>query len=732
MAQKFNFNAPRTTPNGTPMISGRDVLIRKAMRQEAERIAREKGEGAPTASAAPDKTPQGQANGQAKRAPIIPKALQDLAPKKDSASTHTIKAATAASSVPTPSQLMAESVRSFAAPLYDDPPASIEALAPKAQAPSNSAKKTRGVQHGKAPFLECSSKGDKRFSAFYAQIRARGNKSIETIYQAAKVFQDGTTGLGWKEAKGRPCVNQEEVRALYSTLWDEYIDENPHLIEVLVEASGLSDIFGQEGHACQATELWRIRERVIAERQAQKPELKNPDVIHDATSKGNPDVLLSALKQPQTRAAQAKTGIPAPKPANSGFFFSGAPQTAEDFAALGMAPPPDVAHKDAIPAHLDVPDDAFFFSDAPADDVPVFDEASRPILQQLGADRPSGLRMIAGIPATTFEGWPDAVPPGSHYEEWVWNAMDKPGHVTIELYVDARNLKKDSKLQSVLEKAYQPGGYKPVQPLFDPHFHVLISVPQPKQAPWRSATRVLLTPETLKVIPARTNQQFGKKPDFSGNQRAGQDSGIPQKQKVDPPPMWESDPAGISRWLNGSQHHNVIFGRVAIDVTQRSGADLYWMVLSRKDAERIHKEVYGIDQRNPLDREHRFGREGVEPWTSDWDPVRRQRTNDPTPIEKRHAVPPAKRYLGHWSDKFAKMALTLARQGQGPFIPDWPEEDVAALAQTHATLGNPTASKDKVNAKNAAPAPRSAPAVPLPPVKKKKEQPINYMRMRMF
>src|SRR5690554_3750342 len=129
MAQKFNFNAPRTTPNGTPMISGRDVLIRKAMKQEAERIAREKGEGTSTALAAPDKTPQRQANRQAERAPIIPKALQDLAPKKDSASTHTIKPATAASSamsvdagtVHTPSQLMAESVRSFAAPLYDDP-----------------------------------------------------------------------------------------------------------------------------------------------------------------------------------------------------------------------------------------------------------------------------------------------------------------------------------------------------------------------------------------------------------------------------------------------------------------------------------------------------------------------------------------------------------------------------------------------------------------------------------
>ena len=35
--------------------------------------------------------------------------------------------------------------------------------------------------------------------------------------------------------------------------------ENPGLLDVLRAASGLSDIFGQPGHCCQATELWRIR-----------------------------------------------------------------------------------------------------------------------------------------------------------------------------------------------------------------------------------------------------------------------------------------------------------------------------------------------------------------------------------------------------------------------------------------------------------------------------------------
>ena len=115
------------------------------------------------------------------------------------------------------------------------------------------------VKHGVAPFLECSSRGDARLSAFRARIRGRGNRSIEELYQAAKVFDDGSTGLGWREAKGRRPVNADAVRALYSALWDEYVAENPGLLDVVRAASGLQDMFGQPGHACQASELWRIR-----------------------------------------------------------------------------------------------------------------------------------------------------------------------------------------------------------------------------------------------------------------------------------------------------------------------------------------------------------------------------------------------------------------------------------------------------------------------------------------
>lgn len=121
------------------------------------------------------------------------------------------------------------------------------------------------IRHGVAPFLECSSAGDRRFSAFFARLRGRGGKSIEEIYQAAKVFSNGDTGLPIDEAKGFRPVNAKEVRALYATLWDEYILENPNLVEVLIHATGLSDRFGRRGGVCQATELWRIRQQHLDE-----------------------------------------------------------------------------------------------------------------------------------------------------------------------------------------------------------------------------------------------------------------------------------------------------------------------------------------------------------------------------------------------------------------------------------------------------------------------------------
>lgn len=120
------------------------------------------------------------------------------------------------------------------------------------------------VRHGVPPYLEASSKGDKRFSAFYAKVEHNGKlDTIENHYQAAKVFADGSTGLTWRQAKGKQAVNMKEVSSLYFDLWVKYILENRELLPVLANATGISDMFGQPGHNCQATVLWEIRRQYI-------------------------------------------------------------------------------------------------------------------------------------------------------------------------------------------------------------------------------------------------------------------------------------------------------------------------------------------------------------------------------------------------------------------------------------------------------------------------------------
>ena len=113
------------------------------------------------------------------------------------------------------------------------------------------------VRVGKFPMLECSSRGDKRFSAFYARIKSMGNKSIEELYQGAKVFEDGSTGLSPREAKGKKAVNMEYCAQLYDELWFKYLDENPELVEVLRKYKGYSDMFGRPGCQCQALSIYK-------------------------------------------------------------------------------------------------------------------------------------------------------------------------------------------------------------------------------------------------------------------------------------------------------------------------------------------------------------------------------------------------------------------------------------------------------------------------------------------
>jgi hypothetical protein len=118
------------------------------------------------------------------------------------------------------------------------------------------------IQIGSPPYLECSSRGDKRFSAFFARPVCLGGMSIERAYQYYKVLEDGSTHNPMHKAKGKRATNAEQLALLYKSWWRLWVIE-ARLIPVLVDAAGLSDMFGQEGHVCQANVLWEIRQDAI-------------------------------------------------------------------------------------------------------------------------------------------------------------------------------------------------------------------------------------------------------------------------------------------------------------------------------------------------------------------------------------------------------------------------------------------------------------------------------------
>jgi len=109
--------------------------------------------------------------------------------------------------------------------------------------------------------LECSSKGDKRFSAFYARVFAFGEfDSIENHYQLSKRFGDFIP-TSWQDAKGKNPTHIElngkkyDLKMMpqwYKLLWVKYLDNSPHLVEHASQYDEFNDIFKGKSINCQA------------------------------------------------------------------------------------------------------------------------------------------------------------------------------------------------------------------------------------------------------------------------------------------------------------------------------------------------------------------------------------------------------------------------------------------------------------------------------------------------
>lgn len=109
--------------------------------------------------------------------------------------------------------------------------------------------------------LECSSKGDKRFSSLYAKVKVFGKyDSIENHYQLCKRFGDYIPKT-WGDCKGRrPAhihlngidMDIKYLTPFYKLLWCKYLDKHPSLVEYAKQFDDFHDMFKGNSINCQA------------------------------------------------------------------------------------------------------------------------------------------------------------------------------------------------------------------------------------------------------------------------------------------------------------------------------------------------------------------------------------------------------------------------------------------------------------------------------------------------
>lgn len=110
--------------------------------------------------------------------------------------------------------------------------------------------------------LECSSKGDKRYSAFYAKIKLFSKyDSIENHYQLCKRIGDFVPTT-WRDVKGKKPthihINGKDYDlkytvAFYELMWVKYLNEHLDLVEYAKQFDDFHDMFkSKNAIVCQA------------------------------------------------------------------------------------------------------------------------------------------------------------------------------------------------------------------------------------------------------------------------------------------------------------------------------------------------------------------------------------------------------------------------------------------------------------------------------------------------
>jgi len=242
------------------------------------------------------------------------------------------------------------------------------------------------------------------------------------------------------------------------------------------------------------------------------------------------------------------------------------------------------------------------------------------------------------------------IPPGSHYPEWVWNAM-----------LPALSKNESYDLPTTIE-LYMKGGAGGLD------HHVLMNVPTDSNGlvdpPWGIARRVLLIPVKYK--------ESSRNP----------------------------DPMDVQHWLNEGFNHLSVFGRCSIETPEQFSSRVneegprarsldaetnlhipfdpleFWVIISKKDASAILKkvsdrgEMSSFGQAITLNESRGAQRGGVFELNS-----------------TKAAISPAQRYLGAWRGPHAGRAIECARLQSGPLPPGaWSDEDLKFLQMQHSTM----------------------------------------------
>ena len=117
--------------------------------------------------------------------------------------------------------------------------------------------------------LECSSKGDKRFSALYAMVSVNGVvNSIEKHYQSVKFKGEPCNPKRCKKGEhvefiviNNKILDVKYLTAFYKLLWIKYFINNKDLFEYAKGFDEFNDMFKGKSINCQADVIKELVEK---------------------------------------------------------------------------------------------------------------------------------------------------------------------------------------------------------------------------------------------------------------------------------------------------------------------------------------------------------------------------------------------------------------------------------------------------------------------------------------